>query len=217
MKSIYKLFIFITIVCLTGSVSILICNYRSPSSISSTRFPVGLPYKVPDTPQITNHVSDLYGKCGPVFCYDDCEYEPFEKADPLYGKDLYVFYIAQITEQYYPDVDPYISLAVLETESNYQPDLTSSAGAVGLMQVIPKYHSKRVEKYGLNDIWDPYTNIICGIDFLNELYHTYGNWNRALLGYNNSVAYVNHVLAKADILRGGNYFGKTTSSNPGSS
>lgn len=135
------------------------------------------------------------------------EIEPYETADPLCGKELYIFYISQIHEQYYPDVDPYIAMSILETESNYQPNLKSSAGAIGLMQVLPRYHASRVEKYGLNDLWDPYTNIICGMDILNDLYHTHGSWSRGLLGYNNSTSYVNHVLAKADILRGGNYFG----------
>lgn len=135
------------------------------------------------------------------------EAPPNQTAAPLHGEELYRFYIAQIHEQYYPDVDPYVALSVLVTESNYQPYVQSKAGAVGLMQVIPRYHLHRVEKYGLNDIWDPYTNIICGMDLLNDLIHSYGNWNQALLGYNNSQSYVRHVLATADSLRGGGYFG----------
>lgn len=137
--------------------------------------------------------------------------EPTDKpvlvAEPLYGKELYIFYIAQIVEQYYPDVDPYIALSVLEVESDYNPKTYSSAGAVGLMQVIPKYHAWRVEKYGLNDLWDPYTNIICGMDFLNESYLKYGDWSKALIRYNNSETYVKYVLYKADILREDGYFG----------
>lgn len=135
------------------------------------------------------------------------EIKPLEVADPLNGEELYRFYISQIHEQYYPEVDPYIALAVLETESNYHPNVISSVGAVGLMQIIPRYHLKRAEKYGLNDPFDPYTNIICGMDFLNELIQTRGTWERALLGYNNSRAYVNKVLSTAKTLKGGNYFG----------
>lgn len=128
-------------------------------------------------------------------------------APRLQGVELYRFYIAQINEQYYPDVDPYIALAVLETESNYNPNAKNKSGATGLMQILPQYHLRRAGKYGLNDVWDPYTNIICGMDFLNDLIHSYGNWNRALLGYNNSTAYVNHVLNLAESLKGGGYFG----------
>lgn len=131
----------------------------------------------------------------------------FEVAEPLYGKDLYIFYVAQITEQYYPSVDPYIALAVLEIESNYNPKTKSMVGAIGLMQVIPKYHAWRVEKHCLNDLWDPYTNIICGIDFLDELYSKHGSWSKALYGYNASKTYVNVVLKRADKLRKDDYFG----------
>lgn len=141
--------------------------------------------------------------------WDDREPPSFENevADPLYGEDLYRFYIAQITEQYYPNVDPYVALAVLETESNYNPNAYSSTGAVGLMQWIPKWHSWRMEKFHLNDMWDPYTNIIVGMDYLNDLYSCTGSWEEALYGYNHSRSYVEHVLCKAQLLKGGGYFG----------
>lgn len=126
----------------------------------------------------------------------------------LSGKDLYLSYISEIHKDFYPDVDPYIVMAVMETESRYDPDVISSAGAVGLMQLLPKYHAKRAYKYGLTDLMDPYTNIIAGMDLLNELYESYsGNWRKALLGYNNSTSYVNYVLAKSRDLRAGGYFG----------
>lgn len=164
-----------------------------------------------------NELQEAYGKCGEQYNNTWIEPEPFEVADPLEGKELYIFYIAQICEQYYPDVDPYIAMAVMQCESNYNPNIMSKAGAVGLMQVIPKYHLRRAEKYGLNDIWDPYTNIICGIDLLSDLYYSYGSWERGLLGYNNSLSYVNWVLNTAETLRGGNYFGETASSDSRSS
>lgn len=139
-----------------------------------------------------------------------------QTVEPLTGKDLYISYIKEIIDEYYSVVDPYIVLAVMETESNYQPNVKSSAGAVGLMQVIPKYHQWRIEKYGLVDIWDPYANILCGIDLLNELYFTYnGDWSKALFGYNHSTKYVNYILFKANELRGGNYFGEATGKDTG--
>lgn len=137
----------------------------------------------------------------------ELEIDSVETAEPLYGPDLYRFYISQIHEQYYPDVDPYIVLAVLEIESNYKPDLTSSAGAIGLMQWIPKWHAYRMVKFHLNDMWDPYTNIIVGMDYLNDLYLSTESWRESLYGYNHSIAYVNAVLSKAESLREGGYFG----------
>lgn len=127
-------------------------------------------------------------------------------AESLYGPDLYRFYIFQIHEQYYPDVDPYVALAVLEIESNYKPNLTSSAGAVGLMQWIPKWHAYRMAKFHLSDMWDPYTNIIVGMDYLNDLYLSTGSWREALYGYNHSTSYVDAVLEKANELRRVGYF-----------
>lgn len=128
-------------------------------------------------------------------------------AEPMYGQELYRFYISQIHEQYYPNVDPYIALSVLEIESNYKPNLKSSAGAVGLMQWIPKWHSWRMGKFHLNDMWDPYTNIIVGMDYLNDLFQSNGSWREALYGYNHSTVYVNSVISRAEILREGGYFG----------
>lgn len=119
------------------------------------------------------------------------------------GRDLYVSYIYKAQKAYFPDLDPIIVQAVMQCESNYIPMIHSRAGAVGLMQVIPKYHARRMDKYGLTNIWDPYTNIIVGMDFLNESYHKYGSYYSALKAYNNSDAYVRHVLSVAEQIRYG--------------
>lgn len=130
---------------------------------------------------------------------DDVSYlHPYPVADPLSGRELYDFFIDQIHEQYYPNVPTSIVRAVMTIESNYTPGLTSSAGAVGLMQLIPKYHAWRAAKFGLNDLNDPYTNIICAVDFLNEQYERYGRWDKALLRYNNSTVYVDNVLSLSE-------------------
>lgn len=121
----------------------------------------------------------------------------------LSGKELYVYYIYDVCERYFPDLDPVIVQAVMEVESDYQPQTYSYAGATGLMQVIPKYHSWRMYKYGLSDIWDPYTNIVVGADFLNESYTKYGSYQYALLAYNRSLTYAHHVLEVAYRIRNG--------------
>lgn len=147
---------------------------------------VRVPAPVISTPEPTEPVEEEYVD------------KPFEVAAPRSGRELYDFYVDQIHEQYYPDVPTAIVRAVMEIESHYQPDVQSSAGAVGLMQLLPQYHAQRGLQYGLTDIWDPYTNIICGVDLLSELYQAKGNWRDALYGYNRSWAYVDHVLTLAD-------------------
>lgn len=126
-----------------------------------------------------------------------------ERNKPLEGRDLYLSTVDYISEMYYPELDTAIVQAVMETESNYDPNAGNSSGAIGLMQVIPKWHKYRAEKYGLHDLWEPYTNILVGMDFLNESYQKYGDYRQALYLYNHSWSYVDHVMCLADRIRGG--------------
>lgn len=126
-----------------------------------------------------------------------------EQNKPLEGKELYLSMINYIGETYYPSLDRAIVQAVMETESNYNPNVGNPSGAIGLMQIIPKWHIHRAEKYGLDDLWKPYTNILVGMDSLNESYQKYGNYQEALYVYNHSWTYVNHVICLADEIRGG--------------
>lgn len=62
--------------------------------------------------------------------------------------------------------------AVMEFESGGNPSAESPAGAYGLMQVMPNYHSGRAGKYG-GGLDDPQVNILVGAEILRE------NYNRA--------------------------------------
>lgn len=118
---------------------------------------------------------------------------------PIDDEALYKTYVDGVQGLLFPNLDRSIVKALIYTESNYQPDVYSSAGAVGLMQVIPKYHAWRMEKYNLIDIWDPYTNIVVGMDLLNEFYDKYnGDWYTILYHYSGgSSIYPNLVLERA--------------------
>lgn len=84
------------------------------------------------------------------------------------------------------NVDPFLVLAVMQVESRYDYTARSSAGALGLMQVIPRFHLEK-----LRDpvhIFDVDKNIRVGTQILRE----YLNWHnndagRALLQYNGSL------------------------------
>jgi soluble lytic murein transglycosylase-like protein len=53
--------------------------------------------------------------------------------------------------------------------------ITSSAGAMGLMQIMPATWSELRLRYGLgNNPYDPHDNILAGTAYLHELYQLYG-------------------------------------------
>lgn len=78
---------------------------------------------------------------------------------------------------YYPMV-----LAIIEAESGYKNNAVSEAGAIGYMQVIPKWHGDKMASY--DDIQNPETNIIVGIRYLSELQQFCNDTNYLLMSYN---------------------------------
>lgn len=63
------------------------------------------------------------------------------------------------------EVSPALALAVIAVESAGKPDALSSAGAQGLMQLIPA----TAERFGVTDSKDPAQNIKGGVAYLNWL------------------------------------------------
>lgn len=62
-------------------------------------------------------------------------------------------------------------------ESRYDPDAVSPAGAVGIMQIVPRWHP------GV-DPWDPVASIDYGARYLREMFDRFGAWRLALAAYN---------------------------------
>ena len=61
------------------------------------------------------------------------------------------------------------------TEMNGQP-ITSGAGAMGLMQVMPATYDELRGRYDLgDDPYDPHNSILAGSAYIRELYDLYGN------------------------------------------
>ncbi len=79
---------------------------------------------------------------------------------------------------------PSLALAVAKVESDFQPQALSSAGARGVMQIMP---ATAWGEYRMpaDRLWDVHTNIRLGIDFLGNLIDRYnGQWDLALSHYN---------------------------------
>src|SRR4051812_19669381 len=62
-----------------------------------------------------------------------------------------------------------------ERDSDGAP-ITSSAGAMGLMQVMPRTYDMLARRYGLRgDPYDPHDNILAGAAYIREMYAIYGS------------------------------------------
>ena len=99
-------------------------------------------------------------------------------------------------------VDPNIVKAIIKEESNGNPDAIGDGGeSIGLMQIQPKHHKKRMEELGVVSLFDPQENVIVGCNILAELYDKYGNYEDALSVYNSGntedgKAYAERILKK---------------------
>lgn len=87
--------------------------------------------------------------------------------------------------------------AVMKQESMFNPHAVSSAGAVGLMQIMPRTAAMVAAEAGLAapDLRDPQTNLTLGIRFLSSLYVRYGDRRLALAAYNAGPSRVQQWLA----------------------
>lgn len=78
------------------------------------------------------------------------------------------------------NIEVALLVGLIRAESNFQNDIRSSAGAVGLTQVMPETARAK----GCGDLKDPYQNILCGARVLSSFLEYYGDVILALSGYN---------------------------------
>lgn len=83
------------------------------------------------------------------------------------------------------DVPENLVLAVIRTESNYNPNAYSHAGAIGYMQLLPE----TAEYLGV-DVFDPRSNIRGGVKYLGILLRKFGDEHLAIAAYNAGPALV---------------------------
>ena len=95
----------------------------------------------------------------------------------------YAAHIAEASQRF--GIPEHWIVAVLRAESAGDVRAISSAGAMGLMQVMPDTWAGLRVRYGLGrDPYDPRDNILAGTAYLREMFDRYGNVAAMLAAYN---------------------------------
>lgn len=80
-----------------------------------------------------------------------------------------------------------LALAVIRQETDFRNIVGDNGDSIGYMQIQPRWHEERMERLGVTDLADPYSNFRVGCDFLAELLSKY-TLEEALTAYNSGKA-----------------------------
>lgn len=121
---------------------------------------------------------------------------------------LYPLYYTDVVEASADEfgLPPELVYAVILTESSFDADAVSSAGAKGLMQLTDDTNEWVAWRLGEESepsrIFEPGLNIRRGCYLLSYLYERFGGWNEALAAYNAGVGrvdgWLNDILYSTD-------------------
>jgi len=102
-------------------------------------------------------------------------------------------------------VNPALALEVAQVESSYNPNAVSSAGAVGVFQLMPNTWPS----LGVTDPTDPTQNVPAGITYISQLLSEFGgDTAQALAAFNWGPTNVSNVVTQ----QGANWFAAIPSS-----
>lgn len=83
------------------------------------------------------------------------------------------------------DLDPCFIKSIIWHESRFDPNAKSSNGkCIGLMQINEYWHKDRMERLGVSNLQDSYSNILVGCDYISELFDKYQDPHLVLMLYN---------------------------------
>jgi soluble lytic murein transglycosylase-like protein len=123
---------------------------------------------------------------------------------PLPLDDELQKHVERLCKEY--EVDAAIIFAMIEAESGCDPNCVGDNGrSYGLMQIMEECHHERCVRLGADNLFNPYQNVLVGIDFFAELMNTGNGIDWALSWYNSGhgepTAYALQIQNRAEELR----------------
>ena len=105
------------------------------------------------------------------------------------------------------DIDPMLTFAIIKTESNFEEQVVSRSGAIGLMQLMERTAKEQARKlnieYSMESLYDAQINLKIGLYYFNTLLDYYNqNYILAFTAYNaglgNVQKWINEGTIKPD-------------------
>lgn len=137
----------------------------------------------------------LIGVIGWIFTKKNKDYvmrDPYDLRDPAYNKETFAPYIreAEIAN----GIPANLLFRLIDKESAFRSDIISgkvlsSAGAVGIAQIVPKWHPN------VNPL-NPLEAIEYAAYYLRENYDALRSWDKAVAAYNAGPTAIKNVVAK---------------------
>ena len=100
----------------------------------------------------------------------------------------YEQYVQKYAKEY--NVPEYVILAVINVESGFDPKAVSTAGAIGLMQMVPSTFTwlssfeHLDENLPVDELYNPEVSIRYGTYYLRYLFEKFYNWDTVFAAYN---------------------------------
>ena len=177
---------------------ILLCNHKNPANsmrfarlvllflmllpLSAAYAGIAYQYRAPDGSMVYTDkelelpfvlVKKMQLTWGDVKAREIEKRIPVEKKPDVKAKEYnlpkYAGLVEKKAKKY--NLMPELIHAVIEAESAYDPNAVSSAGAVGLMQLMPA----TARRFGVSDRTDPEQNIDAGANYLRKLLSMFDN------------------------------------------